>query len=166
MGSWFVIVVQLALTAITLAVAVLGVLWARSGAQEGERARKLVEALTAAFRKGHPCSDPSAAAVVTPFKPVPAPPPEAEPLSAKVDTDLTEEDFAHVEALAAAKGVSIDTMLYQLAVSGLGAMTTAATVQARGAKGPADERHSPAPTTPPDAPANDTRAPPSRKPRR
>jgi hypothetical protein len=61
-----VLYAQLALTLLATSAAIFAAFWARSAAHDGAVARKLVEALAEAFRKGHPYSDPSAAAVVTP----------------------------------------------------------------------------------------------------
>jgi hypothetical protein len=62
------------------------------------------------------------------------------PLTAKLSTDLSLEAFARVEALAAAKGIDVDTMLHRLAMSGLAVMT-----------GAAEARE----LAPPEGPAND-----------
>ena len=63
--------VQLGLMIMTAAAAVLAAVWARSAAQDGAAARKLVEALAEALRRGHGYPDPSGAAVAqgTPVSP-------------------------------------------------------------------------------------------------
>jgi hypothetical protein len=51
MGSWIVVAVQLALSLVTLAVAVLAFIWARSASKEGREARRMIEELIASFHK-------------------------------------------------------------------------------------------------------------------
>jgi hypothetical protein len=70
------------------------------------------------------------------------------PLTVRVDTELSTNDTARVEAYAAARGIDFETALYQLATTGIAVMR----------EGPASERRLVASTTPPSGPAND--APP------
>lgn len=65
MGQWIVFAVQVTLSLITLTVAVLSFVWVRSSAREGRETKRLLENLSALFRKMYEPTLPGRSALVT-----------------------------------------------------------------------------------------------------
>ena len=122
MGSWIVFAIQITLSLITLAIAVLSFVWLRSSAREGRETKRLVETLSALFRGMHgaPLEVMRPGGVPHDDAQIPPPAETRPPLAVKLGAEVVEldaETVARIDALQEDVNVGlVDGRLLQLLI--------------------------------------------------